>query len=176
MQRVATLALILTLASGCTRPTSQKSSDQNSSTIKQIPSPQARLDISDWRAYSDRVIAFKYPPEFAIAVDAHPNLPVSISLSRQSDYIVPIVVTYQKDTFGASIQKFYKDSNLQYSTTTIDGRDAYAFISGDKMQTWYIVFANGMAFDLNAAQPQSNEDYKHILNVFETLLSTVQFR
>lgn len=161
----------------------------NASTASSIV-PVKADPTRDWKTYTnaDYEFSFKYPKDWSAQDDKSGDISLTDTnktyVSEGSD-MVPIVVQYNQDNSGASIDSYLSGgrellkSILRKETVVIGGKTAYV-IKGTTEPVSHdmrIVFNDGkvISFSSNATELSGQDAGGDIGTTFSQILSTVQF-
>jgi hypothetical protein len=165
----------------------QPSTNETEAPIRVVPQP--RHDTSTWQAYSDDRIAFRYPADWEVRKIQRQdpsNLTTNLTLvdtkrtyATEDSPLYPISISYQmttgRDNRNAAIEALVKKESIVIGgkfgriiqgTTPPVLHDIREVESGQ----WSYSFTN---FGGTIARGVTDEQY--LANVFETVLSTVEF-
>jgi hypothetical protein len=187
------------LAAGCNQsqlvgqPDPVKQKQDTNGYIQINKKPEAKMDTSKWKTYSDKNISFKYPEGWRVNIDKNDQATVFLLTDSKKEYLYedsplkPIRISYRLDKFGGSIDRTLSGNNmmkaiLKKETMLIGGQQAYILygVTPPVFHNERIVFTNKLEFYFtsngnNLVAGYGKKTQQQVDDIFETILSTVNF-
>lgn len=163
--------------------------------------PKPYLTTTNWGVFKDDFISFKYPKELVVATSSYVNYKnnhvTGIKLydfeeqerikNCEGDCIdsKSIYISYEKDIYKSDLKNYYNPALLKLlnkNTISIAGKQTYVIkgLIPPVSHNIRTTFVNGMMYvfgssDINMSVSQGVEPESYEQQVFETLLTTVNF-